>query len=95
MRLVWSDRSLRDLAEINSYLQPRNRIAAGRMISRLRSVVRDVLLTTPKAGRPGRVEATRELVVTGTPYVVAYQVADEAVTILAVVHSARRWPTSF
>jgi addiction module RelE/StbE family toxin len=46
----------------------------------------------PESGRPGRVAGTRELVVTGTPYVAAYQVTDTAVRILRVLHGAQQWP---
>ncbi len=35
---------------------------------------------------------TRELVVTGTPYVIAYRVEAHAVVVLRVMHGARRWP---
>jgi toxin ParE1/3/4 len=46
----------------------------------------------PRTGRPGRVEGTRELVVSGTPYIVAYRVAGQDVTILRVLHGAQQWP---
>ena len=46
----------------------------------------------PRIGRPGRVEGTRELVVSGTPYIVAYRVAGQDVTILRVLHGAQQWP---
>jgi toxin ParE1/3/4 len=49
----------------------------------------------PNMGRPGRVEDTRELVVAGTPYVVAYTVLDNQVAIIAVQHSAQKWPDRF
>ncbi|HEX6804067.1 MAG TPA: type II toxin-antitoxin system RelE/ParE family toxin [Terriglobales bacterium] len=48
----------------------------------------------PSIGRPGRVAGTRELVVTGTPYIVPYRVRSGRVEILRVFHGARRWPTS-
>jgi toxin ParE1/3/4 len=46
-------------------------------------------------GRPGRVIGTRELIVPGTPYVVAYRVRESTMEVLAVMHSAQQWPTSF
>ena len=46
----------------------------------------------PRMGRAGRVPGTRELVVTGTPLIVAYRVQPTAIEILAVLHGARRWP---
>jgi toxin ParE1/3/4 len=41
------------------------------------------------------VAGTRELVVTGTPYIVAYAVADQRVEVLAIIHGAQRWPDTF
>lgn len=46
----------------------------------------------PKIGRIGRVAGTRELVVTGTPYIVVYRIEPTAAVILRVLHGAQRWP---
>jgi toxin ParE1/3/4 len=46
----------------------------------------------PRTGRLGRVEGTRELVISGTPYIVAYRVAGQDVTILRLLHGAQQWP---
>ena len=43
----------------------------------------------PALGRPGRHPETRELSVSGLPYLIVYEVSAEAVTILAVFHTAR------
>jgi toxin ParE1/3/4 len=51
------------------------------------------LATHPRLGRAGRITGTRELVVPGTPYIVAYRVAAQEIVILRVLHGARRWPT--
>jgi toxin ParE1/3/4 len=55
----------------------------------------DRLADFPEKGRPGRRHDTRELVVAGTPYIVAYRVRNSSLVILAVIHGARRWPRSF
>lgn len=49
------------------------------------------LTTAPYVGGAGRMRSTRELVITGTPYVGAYRIMSEGVQILAVVHGARDW----
>ncbi len=51
-----------------------------------------MLAKYPEIGRPGRVRGTRELVVAGTPYIAAYRIMGEVVTVLRVLHGARRWP---
>jgi toxin ParE1/3/4 len=48
----------------------------------------------PKIGRIGRVPSTRELVVSGTPYIAVYRLR-ERIEIIAVFHAARKWPDSF
>jgi toxin ParE1/3/4 len=47
----------------------------------------------PKSGRPGRIAGTRELAVSGTPYVIVYRVENAAVLILRLLHGAQRWPS--
>ena len=41
---------------------------------------------------PGSIEGTRELVISGTPYIVAYRVTDAQIEVLFVQHGAREWP---
>jgi toxin ParE1/3/4 len=46
----------------------------------------------PALGRPGRVPATRELGVVGTPYVVVYRIERTVALVLRNLHGAQRWP---
>jgi toxin ParE1/3/4 len=52
----------------------------------------DRLARFPRMARLGRLPGTRELAVTGTPYVVVYRLGVEAVVVLRVLHGAQRWP---
>jgi toxin ParE1/3/4 len=61
------------------------------MDDRIRAQVRQ-LLQFPETGRPGRIEGTRELVISQTPYIVAYRITGETVRILRVLHGAQLWP---
>jgi toxin ParE1/3/4 len=54
-----------------------------------------MLTRHPFAGREGRVQGTRELAVARTPYVIAYRIRQDEIQILAVLHGAQRWPTTF
>jgi toxin ParE1/3/4 len=47
------------------------------------------LRSLPYLASPGRVENTRELVVTGTPYLVVYRVSEDGIVILNVLPGAR------
>jgi len=49
----------------------------------------------PKAGKIGRVAGTREIVVPGTSYLVAYRIVEDMLHILAILHGAQNWPESF
>jgi len=52
----------------------------------------EMLIRFPECGRQGRIEGTRELVISRTPYIVSYRVLDNAVRILRVLHGAQLWP---
>ncbi len=49
------------------------------------------LSANPKRCRPGRVKGTRELIVRPN-YIVIYAETPETVTVLPVLHAARKWP---
>jgi toxin ParE1/3/4 len=83
-----------DLEAAYDYVQQDNESAAKRLVERIFSAV-GMLTRHPLAGREGRVQGTRELVVVGTPYVIAYRIHWDQIQILAVLHGARRWPTAF
>ena len=94
MRLSWSRAALHDLTELRAYIaKDRPRAAAG-VARRILQVVSH-LERHPRMGRPGRVEGTRELVVGGTPYLVAYRIRGETLELLRVLHGARKWPDRF
>jgi toxin ParE1/3/4 len=80
-------------AEVD-YIARDNPAAADRVLLKIERAVKH-LSEHPAMGRPGRVHGTRELVVSGTPYVIPYRVRADALEILRVFHSARRWPDEF
>lgn len=85
---------LRNLENVENYISQNNPEAARQVIVKIRSSVNQ-LAAYPYMGREGRLEGTRELVISQTPYIVVYRVQQEAVEILRVLHSARRWPKKF
>lgn len=93
-RLLYSRRYSRQLEEIHERIAADNPAAAPRIVDRIRTAV-ERLQEFPAIGRPGRVEDTRELVIAGTPYIVPYRVKGDIVQIIAVLHSAQRWPDRF
>ena len=91
MEIIWRRGALRDLEAARRYIAQDNPAAANRMREAIMTAVRR-LADHPALGRPGRVENTRELIVAGTPYIVAYTVIGGEIMILSVIHGARRWP---
>jgi toxin ParE1/3/4 len=94
MAVVWRRQAEQDLQRIFDFILEHNPAAAQRVAERIERRVAE-LQAHPRAGRRGRVAGTRELVVAGTPYIVAYRVKGRRIDILAVLHGARRWPASF
>jgi toxin ParE1/3/4 len=91
MAIVWTTAARRDVNAIWDFIEVRNPDAAELVSSEILRAV-EGLLQFPKRGKPGRVKETRELVVSGLPYVVVYLLADERVVILRVLHGAQDWP---
>jgi toxin ParE1/3/4 len=87
-------RALSNLDEEAEYIARDDPHAAARMAERIASSI-ERLATYPASGRSGRVPSTRELVVSGAPYIVPYRVRGETVEILRVFHTARKWPEKF
>jgi addiction module RelE/StbE family toxin len=73
MPVVWLDEALADLRAVGDYIARDNREAAYRVLRRLKAVA-DTLADHPEMGRPGRVDGTRELVISDLPYILPYQI---------------------
>lgn len=93
MRVIWTQPAVADVVQIRDYIaadSPRYaRIVAERLFA---SVER--LAQYPQVGRAVpelHDESLREVV--DPPYRLVYRVRDDSLDILAVVHSARRFPT--
>jgi toxin ParE1/3/4 len=91
VKLRFTRRALRHLAEVRAYVALHDPGAANKLVVRIARAI-DGLLDHPERGRLGRVETTRELVIGGTPYIVAYRIRGETIDVLAVLHGARSWP---
>ena len=87
----WTRHAGRRLDEIGAYISDHNPAAADRMVAAIATGVQQ-LGHAPERGRPGRISGTRELVVVGTPYIVAYRVHDSDIEILTILHGAQHWP---
>ena len=94
MRVLWTTPAQEQFVSAFEYIAEENRRAATRTADQIWESTQ-LLSHHPMAGREGRVAGTRELVISGTPFVVAYRVEKKEVWILAVLHAAREWPEEF
>jgi len=90
MNLIWSEQARQEWARHYRFYFERNPEAA----RRLRQLVMDGakrLRDHPKLGRPGRVEGSRELVISGTPFLLVYDENPVRVEILHVYDGRQDW----
>lgn len=90
MKLAWTRLALNDRQAIRSYIAQDNPIAT-LALDELFTEKASRLADHPGLGRPGRVNGTRELVV-HQHYLMIYDLANDQVRILRVLHTARQWP---
>jgi plasmid stabilization system protein ParE len=76
MRIRWTEPALRGF---HSHL-------------RLHSGTWQHLTDYPEIGRAGRKADTRELVLSGLPYIAIYRLREQTVEVLRILHGAQKWP---
>lgn len=53
----------------------------------------NMLYEHPRMGRPGRVKGTRELVISGTSFILIYRLRGSLrIEVLRLLHGSQRWP---
>ena len=93
MTLRWTRRALKNLEDEAKYIAQDDPEAARKIVLRIFNAV-ELLKENPAIGRPGRVPGTRELVITGTRYLIPYRARGNQVHLLRVFHTSRKWPPS-
>lgn len=94
MNVRYTRQALGHLVDIRTYIAQDRPGAAAAVGAGIQAAVSH-LVQFPEAGRPGRVDGTRELVVPRLPFIVAYRIKESHVDVLAILHAARKWPSSF
>lgn len=90
MELFWTPESIQDREAIYDHIEADNPVAA-LALDELLEEKAGRLIDHPGLGRPGRVVGTRELVAHQN-YMLIYDVTDDLVRMLRVLHAARQWP---
>jgi len=91
MRIRWTHAAAQDLEHIKDYLTEHYPQFAQSTVLEIYETIRS-LKTSPRRGRLGREEGTRELVFTRLLYVVAYRVKEESVEIFHIYDGAQNRP---
>lgn len=91
IQVRWTEPAARDLEEISEYIRRDRPAAAGKVAQSLFEAA-DSLSLLPGRGRNGRIPGTRELVVSGLPYIIVYRLTNTSVQVLRIYHGARNWP---
>ncbi|MGC2401472.1 MAG: type II toxin-antitoxin system RelE/ParE family toxin [Acidobacteriaceae bacterium] len=91
-QIRWTTQATKQLVAAYDFVFEENATAAANLSVKILRAV-EQLVNFPEMGRPGRISGTRELVIPGTPYIVAYRLKGATVRILSLLHAARRWHT--
>ena len=89
-QIVLTELAQQDLTAIKKYICCDNFSAAKEIVKHILEYVEN-LKENPSLGRAGRVLRTREIIIPKYPYIVPYQVRDNSVYILRVLHTSRKW----
>ncbi len=91
-KVSWTREAESDLEiALSYYLQEGGAKLAESVYSRVREQVASLQLF-PQRCRVGRVPGTHEYVLARLPYVAVVAIGDRRVTVLALVHTARKFP---
>ena len=92
MLIRWAKPAANDLANICDFTQEQFGPAQARRVALTLYNSAESLKTHPSRGRPGRKPNTRELVISGLPYLIVYRVRENTVEINRILHGAQKWP---
>jgi addiction module RelE/StbE family toxin len=87
--VLWTTSAIADRDAIFDYIEADNPRAAVAQ-DQLFSARAQIPAQFPLLGRPGRLASTRELVEGN--FIMVYEIADDAIRIIRVLHGARQWP---
>ena len=90
--LVWLPEASLERFKQLDYIAQDNPLAAADQDDEIERQVDALLQAHPKLGRAGRVKGTRELVISRTPFIVAYRLKAQRIEVIRFLHGAQRWP---
>ena len=91
MKIKLTRLALKDLKSVKDFIGQDKPDAALAVVKRTLEAIENLALF-PSMGRAGRVPHTKELVVSGTPLIIIYQLRQDALYVARIIHAARKWP---
>lgn len=91
MIVVWLKNAIKSRDVLLDYIAQDNISAAIEQGDRIEDTAK-LLPNNPEIGRAGRKQGTREMVISGTSFILVYRVRAERLEILRVLHGAQQWP---
>ncbi len=92
MRVRWTESAARDLTNVCDYTQEHNGPEAARRLALRVYEAIGSLPQFPHLGRLGRKPGTRELVLSGSPFLAVYRLYKDVIEIARILHGAQKWP---
>ena len=96
MKVRWTEPAASNWEQAFDYLAQDNVTAALAIAEKIIEMT-EMLAVHPRAGRPGRVAGTRELVISDSPFILVYGAdgIEDVIWVYAIYHGRRRWPERF
>lgn len=92
LKVEWTDGAEQDLEIILTYyLEEAGDLVASAIFVRIKEQIGSLKLF-PHRCRPGRVADTREYVLHRLPFIAEVHIGEDAVSVLNVIHTARKYP---
>lgn len=91
--LLWLPEAMIERFRQLDYIAQNNPLAAADQDDEIERQV-DTLQVHPKLGRPGRVDGTRELIISRTPFIVVYRLKGQRIEVMRFLHGSQRWPAA-
>ena len=88
MKLRWLSSALSELDRVHEYISQENPKAAKRVFMQIQEAG-ERLRQFPQSGRPVHVRGTREVVVTGLPFLIVYRITRDSVEMLRIFHTSQ------
>ena len=91
MVILWTAKANSEREAAIDYIAQDNPLAALDQLDEIEQQT-CLLAEQPEMGRLGKVKGTRELVISGTPFIAAYRIKGNRIEILRFLHGAQQWP---